>query len=206
MRTGRTISCDRFLSGKDATVLLTGHEEKSADYYDGIYRQGYDTSGYRPLYDVVLGLIRQARSPRVLELGCGIGDLGRMIIDEGFPYRGFDFSAEAIEQCLSLCSDGNFTVGDIYDAGNYRPVDYNTVVALEVLEQELVPPGGRFIASVPDYDDEAHLRLYRDIQRDIVERFRPYLHIVDVATASTDDAAPGIRRSIHIFSAIRILP
>ncbi len=204
--------CDRFVLGKDAAVHLTGHAEKDAEYYDGVYRQGYDTSGYRPLYDVVMGILRQVRSPRVLELGCGIGDLGRMIIDEGYPYRGVDFSAEAIDQCRRLCPDGNFAVGDIYEPHIYRPVDYTTVIALEVLEHvddlrvvAMMPAGARLIASVPDYDDAAHLRLYRDIQRDIVERFRPYLHVVDVATATTENAALGARQSIHIFSAIRIL-
>jgi len=193
-------------------VLLTGHSEKDAEYYNGIYRQGYDTSGYRPLYDVVLGILRQIRSPRVLELGCGLGDLGRMIIDEGYPYRGFDFSPEAIGQCRRLSPGADFAVGDIYDPEVYRPIDYNTVVALEVLEHvddlrvmDMIPPGARFIASVPDYDDAAHLRLYRDIQRDIIDRFRPYLHVVDVATASADNASTGARQSIHIFSAIRIL-
>jgi 2-polyprenyl-3-methyl-5-hydroxy-6-metoxy-1,4-benzoquinol methylase len=193
-------------------MLVTGHEEKNAGYYDSIYHRGYDTSGYRPLYEIVMGILRQIPSPRVLELGCGIGDLGRMIVEEGFAYRGFDFSPEAIRQCRRIGPAENFTVGDIYGADVYQPVNYNTIIALEVLEHvddlrvmDMIPPGVRFIASVPDYDDAAHLRLYRDIRRDIVDRFRPYLHMVDVATASADNASSGMRQSIHIFSAIRIL-
>lgn len=204
--------CDAPELKEEDIVLITGHAEKSADYYDEIYRRGYDTDGYQPLYQVVMRLLTRMRSPRVLELGCGIGDLGAMMVAEGYPYRGFDFSPEAIAQCEQKCPVGHFFVGDIYDPENYQPVDYNTVIALEVLEHvddlrvlEMIPPGARLIASVPDYDDEAHLRLYRNIQTDIVGRFSPYLHIIEVATATVDNAASGNGQSIHILSAIRVL-
>ena len=193
-------------------MIITGHTEKNADYYTEIYRQGYDAGGYYPLYQVVIRLLAQMPSPRVLELGCGIGDLGAMIIEEGYRYRGFDFSPEAIAQCMRRCPDGRFSVADIYDPENYQPIDYNTVIALEVLEHvddlkvvEMIPPGARLIASVPDYDDAAHLRLYRDIQTDIVGRFVPFLHIIEVATATANGAKPDTPQSIHIMSAIRVL-
>ena len=64
-------------------MIITGHEEKGAEYYSDIYRRGYDTGGYVPLYQLVIKMLKNFSSPRVLELGCGIGDLGRMIIAEG---------------------------------------------------------------------------------------------------------------------------
>jgi 2-polyprenyl-3-methyl-5-hydroxy-6-metoxy-1,4-benzoquinol methylase len=194
-------------------MIVTGHDEKKAEYYNDIYRSGYDTAGYIPLYQLIIKMLKNISSPRILELGCGIGDLAGMIIEEGYPYRGFDFSETAIDQCKALCPSGNFQVGDIYNADNYQPVDYSTVIALEVLEHvddlkvmEDIPAGARLIASVPDYDDAAHLRLYRDIQIDIIERFRPYLHVVEVATATSNNAHSGVKQSIHIFSGIKILP
>jgi len=193
-------------------MIVTGNLEKSAEYYSEIYRQGYDTQGYYPLYQLVVRFLDSFPSPRVLELGCGIGDLGRMIIARGYPYRGFDFSKEAIARCKQVCPEGNFFVGNIYNPAGFLPVDYNVAVALEVLEHvddlrvmEYLPPGVRLIASVPDYDDAAHLRLYKDIQQDIIERYRPYLHVVEVATATAANAQTGLKQSIHILSAIKTL-
>jgi 2-polyprenyl-3-methyl-5-hydroxy-6-metoxy-1,4-benzoquinol methylase len=194
-------------------MIVTCHEEKGADYYNNIYLGGYDTRGYVPLYQLVIKMLKALPSPRVLEIGCGIGDLGKMIIDKGYPYRGFDFSEKAIALCLKLCPKGNFHTGNLYHPDNYRPVDYNVVVALEVLEHvddlkalDNIPPGAHLIASVPDYDDASHLRLYTDIKQDIVERFRPSLHVVEVATATADNNASGKKQSIHIFSGIKLLP
>ncbi len=193
-------------------MIVTGNKEKGADYYSEIYRRGYDTRGYYPVYRLVMQLLSQFPRPRILEAGCGIGDLGAMIIEEGYPYRGFDFSPEAIAQCRRKCPRGDFFVGDVYDSISYQPVDYNTIVALEVLEHVddlrvagMIPDGARLIASVPDYDDAAHLRLYQDIQKDIVRRFSPGLHIIDVATATADNSVTGTKQSIHIFSAIRTI-
>jgi SAM-dependent methyltransferase len=193
-------------------MIVTGHSEKNADYYSDIYRRGYDTSGYGPLYKLVMKMLGNFPAPRILELGCGIGDLGKMIVDEGYPYRGFDFSEEAVKQARQRCPSGNFFIGDIYAPRNYEPVDYNVVIALEVLEHvddiqviENIPGGARFIASVPDYDDISHLRLYSDPKRDIVDRFRPYLHVVEMATATSRPDHKDRPQSIHIFSGIKLI-
>ena len=194
-------------------MKTTEHVERGAEYYDEIYRGGYDTSGYYPLYQIVMQLLERYHNPRVLELGCGIGDLGRLIIDKGYPYRGLDFSEEAVQQSRARCPGGDFRPGNVYNPDDYRPCDYNVVVALEVLEHvddlqlvQNIPFGARLIASVPNYDDAAHLRLYHDPQKDIVERFRPYLHVVEVGSATSDKLVRGTRPTIHIFSGIRIIP
>ena len=193
-------------------MVVTGHVEKAADYYSDIYRRGYNTSGYYPLYQAVLQIIRRFPHPRVLELGCGIGDLGRMIIGAGYPYRGFDFSEEAIGQCRRLCPQGCFRVGNIYDPEAYLPHDYSVVVAMEVLEHvddlrvmASIPAGARVIASVPDFDDIAHLRLYRHIQKDIIDYYAPYVQVLEVATAVKHNAVSGIEQKIHFFHGIRVV-
>jgi len=198
---------------RELDMIITGHPEKEAGYYSDIYRRGYDTGGYMPLYRLVMEYLKKFPSPKVLEIGCGIGDLGRMIIEEGYPYRGFDFSEEAVDQCLKLCPQGNFRVGNVYNREDFLPVDYDVVVSLEVLEHvddlkvmENIPAGARLIASVPDYDDVSHLRLYKDVRQDIVERFRHCLHVVEVATATTSHVGSQTVQSIHIFSGIKLLP
>ena len=192
---------------------LTAHDEKESQYYDSVYARGYVTQGYYPLYNEVLKMIEQFGPPRrVLEIGCGVGDLGKMIIDRGHAYRGFDFSPVAVECSKKLCRRGDFKVGDAYDPAAYLPHDYDTAVALEVLEHlddlriiENLPAGVRLIASVPDYDDVAHLRLYQNPRRDIIERFRPLLRVTTVVSLSAQGNA-GDRKTIYIFQGIRLKP
>jgi hypothetical protein len=68
-----------------------------------------------------------------------------------------------------------------------------------------IPPGVRVIASVPDYDDVAHLRLYRDVKKDIVEYYAPYMQIVEVGSASGRNNITGAQQKIHLFQGISIL-
>jgi 2-polyprenyl-3-methyl-5-hydroxy-6-metoxy-1,4-benzoquinol methylase len=194
-------------------MQLTGHQEKKDGYYDAIYNQGYNTRNYYPLYNEVLRMIENIPSPRILETGCGVGDLGKMIIEKGYPYRGFDFSEAAVECSQKLCPGGNFFVGDAYDPRYYTPFDYNIVVALEVLEHiddfrmiENIPTGVTLIASVPNYDDPAHLRLYLDPQRDIIARFAPYLRINEIKAFSAPQDTASIKRTIFLFKGIRHTP
>ncbi len=165
-------------------MQLTGNPEQPATYYDEIYRRGYDTGGYDPIYREVIRIIGKLNTPRVLEVGCGTGGLAKLIIEQGIPYRGFDFSLAAIDCCRKLCPGGDFRVADAYDPTSYQPVDYNVVVAIEVLEHVddlkvigFLPPHVRLLASLPDFPNEAHLRYYVDTQKDIVERFASRVRI-----------------------------
>ncbi|MCX6827194.1 MAG: methyltransferase [candidate division Zixibacteria bacterium] len=189
---------------------LTGHQEKEQNYYDSIFDRGYNTCNYYPLYNEVLQMISQISSPHILEVGCGVGDLGKMIVEKGYPYRGFDFSEVAVKCSQQLCPQGNFSVGDAYNIQCYLPRNYNIVVALEVLEHindlrmiENIPNGVALIASVPNYDDPAHLRLYQDPNKDIIERFKPYLKIVDIKSFASPDP---LGKAIFLFRGIRYFP
>jgi SAM-dependent methyltransferase len=167
---------------------FTENIERTSQYYDAIYSRGYDTRNYYPLYVEVIRMIEKPGGPqKVLEIGCGVGDLGKMLIEKGHTYRGFDFSPAGIDSCKKLCPSGDFSVGNAYEPSSFQPVNYDTVVALEVLEHlddlrvlSNLPIGVRFIASVPDYDDIAHLRLYQSPRKDIVERFNGLLRISEI--------------------------
>lgn len=192
-------------------MIQTAHDEQGHEYYDAIFARGYVTRGYYPLYEQVLRMIEQPGPPRgVLEIGCGVGDLGRMIVERGYPYRGFDFSPVAVECSRKLCPEGKFVTGDAYNSSAYLPHDYDTVVALEVLEHlddiriiENIPAGVRLIASVPDYDDVAHLRLYQDPHRDIVERFRPLLKVTNIVLLSRQ-VSKSDARTIYVLEGLRV--
>ena len=192
-------------------MITTPHDEKGHQYYDSIYARGYATHGYYPLYDQIIKIIEKDGLPhRVLEIGCGVGDLGKLILERGHQYRGFDFSPVAVECCQALCPQADFRVGDAYNPASYLPHDYDTAVALEVLEHlddlrmiENIPLGVRLIASVPDYDDVAHLRLYRDSKRDILERFRPLLHVTEILSL-VGKGHSGESKTVYLFQGVRV--
>ena len=165
------------------TASTLAIEEKGREYYDKIFKDGYDTSRYEDVYKVILRILEEIDDPRVLEIGCGVGTLGKMIIDKGYKYRGFDFSKEAIKQCKKLGARGHFYLGNAYDKKEYKG-NYNVVIATEVLEHvddlkvlSLIKSGVMFIGSVPNFGDEAHLRVYKNKQEDIVDRFSKYLSV-----------------------------
>lgn len=169
-------------------MQFTQNIEKPSTYYDEIYANGYSTEAYQGLYAHVAGMIQKIESASVLEIGCGLGDLGKMLVEKNIPYRGFDFSEIGVERCKQLCPSANFWVGDAYEDKNYLPHDYNVVVALEVLEHlddlriiEKLPSHTHFIASVPNHDDNAsHLRLCEDPKKDIIERYAPYMTVPEM--------------------------
>jgi hypothetical protein len=83
-------------------------------------------------------------------------------------------------------------------------------VALEVLEHlddlrmiENIPVGVRLIASVPDYDDVAHLRLYQDPTRDILDRFRPLLRVTEILSLLAKGHS-GELKTIYLFQGVRV--
>ncbi|KAA3636364.1 MAG: class I SAM-dependent methyltransferase [Calditrichaeota bacterium] len=169
-------------------MIITENKEQPASYYDAIYANDYSTAAYQELYKFVMGMILKIENPSVLEIGCGLGDIGKMIHDASIPYRGFDFSTVGIEKCKQLCPETNFFVGDAYNIENYQPEDYNVVIALEVLEHlddmqiiRMLPPKTHFIGSIPNHDDNAsHLRLCQDPEKDIKERFSRYMDVVEM--------------------------
>lgn len=143
--------------------LLAG-TEKSADYYDDIYSGEYDTKRFQPIYKAVVKSISR-NGIKVLELGCGTGDLAVMIEKIGKPYSGFDFSRQAVKIAKKNGAKNVFR-GNIYDPIRYTG-DYNTVIGLEVFEHiddidalALIPTGKKVILSVPNFPDVSHKRIY----------------------------------------------
>lgn len=172
-------------------------EEKGEEYYDKIFAKPYNTSRYKDLYKVVMGILQKYDKPSVLEPGCGTGTLGKMILEAGYEYRGFDFSQEAIKKCGD---DEHFFVGNVYDKTLYNS-NYDVVIVTEVLEHvddlrlvRNIKSGVKLIASVPTFGDSAHLRVYRDQQKDIVDRFAEYLDVENILFSE--------KLGIYIFEAM----
>jgi len=185
-------------------MYLTGNKEQDSSYYDHAFQGHYDPASRGYLYDKTLEMITRYESPRVLEVGCGTGHLAKLLVEQGIPYRGFDFSEEGLNVCRKICPDGDFFMGNAYDKKNYEPHDYNMVVTLEILEHvddirliQNIPPGALVIASVPDFDEPSHLRTYQDPRKDIIERFEPYLNINQIIALPCTN--PSLGRDVTIF-------
>lgn len=136
--------------------------EQNAKYYDQIYELGYDTSRYKDLYITITDMVNE--TSKILDVGCGTGDLGSILSQKVLSYKGLDFSQEAVKQSQSKNLD---TIHhNIYDF-DYMSESYDTILFIEVLEHirdievlRKIPNGKKIIFSVPDFPDPAHLRTY----------------------------------------------
>lgn len=164
--------------------------EAGAEYYDHVFnsspdfRGAYKDSRYYVLWTQVVQFVRRFPSPRILEIGCGTGQLSRYLYDEGYrDYHGFDFSAKAIE-LAQKSSEQSFEVANALDPGAYW-YDYNLVIATEVLEHirddwavlERLREGTPIIITLPvgDMSEPSHLRMFHG-PRDITKRYYRHIH------------------------------
>ncbi|MAE72256.1 MAG: hypothetical protein CME06_17535 [Gemmatimonadetes bacterium] len=163
--------------------------ERSAEYYESKYRDGehHETEHYAPVYEQVLKFLGDCVAPegRILEIGCGRGELAAMIREAGFRgYRGIDISASAVDVARGRMPDwrSRFSTGSAYDPADLGE-EYDVAIAVEVLEHlddlrllRQLRPGSWIIASVPNYwsSNNEHLRVYRS-RWGIRRRFRLFL-------------------------------
>ena len=57
--------------------------------------------------------LSKLKSSKILELGCGSGNLAKFFLDYKYEYTGLDISKEMIEIAKELVPDGNFIIGDM---------------------------------------------------------------------------------------------
>lgn len=144
-------------------------KEKGADYYSAIYADGYDTSRYDEIYRQVAAICKG----KVLDMGCGTGDL-RRFLNSDVDYTGFDFACPCKADCFHL--------GNIYE---YPIKGFDTYVCLEVLEHiddiraiKRIPQGSIVIFSVPSFPDTSHLRTYTFDM--MIDRYQEYFSEMEV--------------------------
>ena len=142
-------------------------------------------SPWRPVYEEAARWI--APNEPVFDLGCGTARFAHALYAGGRygDYTGVDFSPAALKVAerdlrkLNIRAAVVFERQDLVDWTSPGLIAGNTIfTCLEVLEHlagdlELVarvPPGHRFIFSVPNYPSEAHLRDFR-LLRDVWARY-----------------------------------
>jgi SAM-dependent methyltransferase len=174
--------------------LLDGGALRGADWYDDDYsrysgwREPYYRSRYCPMWAVIVDRVRRAGVQRVLEVGCGSGQLASYLIGDGHvrSYAGVDFSRQAIEIARQAAPDGTFIVGDAVDPRTYEG-DFDCIICTEVLEHladdlrvvSLFPHGTRCLCTVPDFRYPSHLRHFTSVEA-VVQRYGPAFADLDV--------------------------
>lgn len=158
-------------------LFARGKSEQGPVYYDNLYTDSKDMQRYYNIYQKVADL----SEGKVLDIGCGIGNLSKFVKD----YHGFDFSKKAVEEA----GDPNIVVGNAYDKENYN--GYDTYVSIEVLEHlddyrilDNIPSGKKVLLSVPSFDDASHLRRYN---KEIIHyRYDKYIDIQKIIRFNWD--------------------
>ncbi len=189
------------------SVKKTKHREEPSGYYDHIYMSAYrtgvyDTARFDAVYDAVIGYL--PKPANILEVGCGVGELGRRLVIRGHTYAGFDFSPMALAK-HSLTTFSNVWCGDAYDANNWLYLPYDTLVAVEVFEHlddlrilRFIPPGTHVVFSVPNFSSRSHLRTYPNADA-IGKYYKGVLKIADVTRVDMQDD-----KVIFVCDAVRI--
>ncbi len=137
---------------------------------DAVYNAHYRQVPLFPLWQhIVKYLNREIKDPRILEIGCGTGQLAHFLYDEGFKnYRGFDISKEGIRIAKEKSAQ-HLEVGDALDKRNYD-WDYNIVISTEVFEHiendkaliHNIRDSTEIIFSVATFPYEGHVRWFRN--------------------------------------------
>ena len=151
--------------------------ERSADWYDrtfesvGEWRLHYSESPYYFLWTVIVDRLLRANARRVLDIGCGPGQLACLLRDRGIAeYHGFDFSPKRVEQAQKVCPEYRFTIEDAFATDLFTTFVYDSVVCTEFLEHverdlevlQRIASGTRVLATVPNFPGGAHVRYFRD--------------------------------------------
>ena len=128
----------------------------------------------------------------VVDLGCGTGRFMHLLRWRNHygPLTGIDFSPETLTEAgRYLFESGIADVALVCDdlrswqpeVGRLGATTYVCLEVLEHLEDDLdlikrVPPGHQLVLSVPNYESEAHLRVFRGAG-DVFDRYSPLLEL-----------------------------
>ena len=174
--------------------------EQPREFYDRNYETGehwkehYTDSHYYPLWTVIADRIRRAGIKRILDIGCGPGQVACLLRDVGVPeYKGLDFSTARIARACAVCPEYEFVAADVFKNNLLETYPYDCVLMTEFLEhiaQDIevlnrIRPGTTVLASVPNFRCAAHIRHF-DSVNDVEARYSPLFSRLDVAAILAD--------------------
>lgn len=104
------------------------------------YKYFDETSSHLWLDQQVLPIIQKLKVKRILDVGCGNGNLAGQLVEQEFDVTGCDPEESAIEIARRLVPNGRFHVMGVYE----NPFDlgqnsFDLMIATEVLEHLVLP-------------------------------------------------------------------
>lgn len=175
--------------------------EQPPEFYDESftnadnYHVHYTESRYYPLWTIIADRIKRGKIKRILDIGCGPGQMAALLYDKKIPqYLGLDFSSARIEQARKVCPEYDYKIVDIFNTDLLEKEDYDCVLVMEFLEHvesdleviERIKSDTRVIATVPNFAYTGHVR-YFDSLKEVLERYQTYFkslsveeHIADI--------------------------
>lgn len=166
--------------------------EADADFYNNVYsinkeyKKDFKSSSYYDLYKNTFEIIIKKKKEKIFEIGCGVGTFASMLYYSKYKctYTGFDFSNVAINMAKEKCPCFSFFCDDIYTSTLYAEKDYDVVIIHEVLEHlqddtsflKKIKPGTLIIASVPQFDSQAHVRFF-STEKQVAHRYQKQIII-----------------------------
>ena len=160
-------------------------KEQPAEFYTG---KGYSLSAIKTmqvLYDHVADLLSHKQDP-ILDLGCGPGCLAKVLKERGYcNYNGLDFSEDMISSAQMRVPGVLFIQANILEEETWKLYGvFGVFILLEVLEHieedllvlEKIPVGKTVILSVPNFNHEAHVRCFYNME-DVLKRYKKLLYI-----------------------------
>ena len=191
-----------------AKLLIRGNsnavqgKEQPAEYYDQTFsdkehwKSHYTESHYFPLWTVVADRMRGRGNSRILDIGCGPGQVACMIKDTpGIDsYVGVDFSSKRIAQARLVCPEYDFFEVDVFNTDMLETLTYDTVLIMEFLEHieqdlkvlERLKQGSYVLATVPNFPSAGHVRFFETVQ-DVESRYRKHLGNIRVDEIIADN-------------------
>jgi SAM-dependent methyltransferase len=176
--------------------------ECGADWYDRAYtdiptyHDHYTRSNYYPLWTVIVDRVRRDKLRRILEIGCGPGQLAAFLLEQGVEsYVGLDFSPTAIDLARQVAPRGHFVVDDARTSQVYTQFDHDAIICTEVLEHiqddllvvSRFVPSKRCLCTVPNFPYESHVRHFRD-GAEVASRYGRFFRDLDVMTLRSQTA------------------
>lgn len=168
-----------------------------------------ETSPWLPMYETLAGMIEPHEE--VVDLGCGTGRLIELLRRNGHYAQttGVDWSASALEEAFEY-GGANGTVPRFLrqDLREWEPdperagnAVYVCSEVLEHLEDDLdliqrIPPGHRFLFTVPNFDSEAHVRTFPGVS-DVWRRYAALLMFRSWRMVGSE------RKGIHVCETTR---
>jgi SAM-dependent methyltransferase len=180
--------------------METKRKEYPSTWYDKIYHQDKvkkdryflppEKSNYFMLWSQAVEWIRNIDNPSLFDLGCGTGQFMDLAYRNGIIVTGgIDFSPEAVR----MCQDRMPTHAKLFSCQdlNVRPYNWlcpaSVITLFEVLEHikddlgvlDALPSGQRVIFSVPSYECENHVRIFKT-ETDVQDRYGELINLVEI--------------------------